>query len=108
MTRRGDDAAEREALIDALIRTLRGEAKTGSGRISAKAIAEEAGLARTSLTHKHRDLEGLIGLVSDLDKKARHNASDEAASLRTQNAELKALADALAAQVTLATMRLQD
>ncbi|WP_349826753.1 hypothetical protein [Brevibacterium litoralis] len=108
MTKRGDDAAERDNLIAALIRTLCGEARSGSGRISAKAIAEEAGLARTALTHKHEDINDLIRLVKALDKKARDNGSDEASNLRTENAELKTLVDTLAAQVTLATMRLQD
>jgi hypothetical protein len=47
MTRRGDDAEERDKLIAALIRTLKGESESSSGRLSVKAIAQEAGLART-------------------------------------------------------------
>lgn len=100
--------SERQALTAALLRTLRGETTSGSGHVSAQAIAAEAGLARTSLTHRHRDLNQLIALVKDLDKKARHNAYDEIHSLRVQNAELRALNDSLAAQVTVMTMRLQD
>ncbi|TLP93889.1 hypothetical protein FEF26_12715 [Nesterenkonia salmonea] len=108
MTRRGEDPVERDLLVTALIRTLRGETSVSSGRVSSKAIASEAGLPRTSLTHKHRDLNELVRLVKELDKKARNNQSEEVNSLRTQNAELQALVDTLAAQVTLASMRLRD
>jgi len=64
VTRRGDDAVERDALIAALGRLLDGQAKNSSGKLSVKALAEEAGLARTALTHKHTDIRDLVAHIS--------------------------------------------
>lgn len=105
MTRRGDDAEERDKLVAALIRTLKGEPERSSGRLSVKAVAEEAGLARTALTHKHLDLKELIGLYqAATSDRIQNDHAEEVESLTAEVQELKALNEVLAAQVTLAAL----
>ena len=105
MTRRGDDAEERDRLIAALIRTLKGESENSSGRQSVKAIAQEAGVARTALTHKHLDLKELIEIYQAANRdRTRNDNTEKVESLTAEVQELKALNEVLAAQVTLAAL----
>ncbi|WP_284750818.1 hypothetical protein [Arthrobacter sp. efr-133-R2A-120] len=105
MTRRGDDSEERDKLIAALIRILKGQPENSSGRLSVKAVAEEARLARTALTHKHLDIKELISLCQDA--RAGEQAIDQSnrvAALTKENGDLKVLNERLAAQATLAAI----
>ena len=105
MTRRGDDSEERDKLIAALIRILKGQPENSSGRLSVKAVAEEAGLARTALTHKHLDIKELVGLYKDANSGgSADNQAGRLAVITEENEDLKALNEKLAAQATLAAI----
>jgi len=112
VTRRGDDAAERDALIAALGRLLDGQAKSSSGKLSVKALAEEAGLARTALTHKHTDIRDLVAQISRqiAPVSAAHQAEEASvvAKLRQDLATERELNGILSTQLAAALLRLEQ
>lgn len=57
---RPGDAAEIEAIIEAMIRLLVGTPLRSDGQLTIKALAQEAGLKRNKLTHKHTGLKDLF------------------------------------------------
>ncbi|MFD9572665.1 hypothetical protein ACFWBI_22815 [Streptomyces sp. NPDC059982] len=80
-----DDTSEVQAITDAMIRLLIGTPMRSDGQLTVKALAQEAGLKRNKLTHKHTGLKDLFyALVRSQD--ARPRIAD---SLKQQNDELK-------------------
>lgn len=57
---RTEDAAEIRAITEAMIRLLIGVPLRSDGQLTIKALAEEAGLRRNKLTHKHTGLKDLF------------------------------------------------
>ncbi|MCX5054759.1 MULTISPECIES: hypothetical protein [unclassified Streptomyces] len=57
---RPGDTAEIEAITDAMIRLLVGIPLRSDGQLTVKSLAEEAGLKRNKLTHKHTGLKDLF------------------------------------------------
>ena len=55
--RRGDDAAERKAITDAMERIIAGCPERSDGKLTVKSLAIEAGVGRHTLTQKHTDLK---------------------------------------------------
>lgn len=55
-----EDAAEMEAITQAMVRLLVGVPLRSDGQLTIKALAEEAGLKRNKLTHKHTGLKNLF------------------------------------------------
>lgn len=79
------DAAEIRAITNAMVRLLIGTPLHSDGQLTIKSLAEEAGLKRNKLTHKHTGLKDLFyALVRMQD--ARPKAFD---GLKRQNDELK-------------------
>ncbi|MFB7054822.1 hypothetical protein ACFCXT_17100 [Streptomyces vinaceus] len=54
------DAAEIRAITDAMVRLLVGAPLRSDGQLTIKSLAEEAGLRRNKLTHKHTGLKDLF------------------------------------------------
>ncbi|MGW8781017.1 hypothetical protein ACWGNM_23590 [Streptomyces sp. NPDC055796] len=54
------DAAEIQAITDAMVRLLVGIPLRSDGQLTVKSLAEEAGLRRNKLTHKHTGLKDLF------------------------------------------------
>src|SRR5258708_292633 len=54
------DENERKAITEAMQRLLAGKPLRSSGRLDIVTLAEEAGLKRNKLTHKHTDLKDLF------------------------------------------------
>ncbi|MFE9927685.1 hypothetical protein [Streptomyces sp. NPDC005533] len=54
------DAAEIQAITDAMVRLLVGVPLRSDGQLTVKSLAEEAGLRRNKLTHKHTGLKDLF------------------------------------------------
>ncbi|WP_206336262.1 hypothetical protein [Streptomyces torulosus] len=81
---RPGDTAEIEAITDAMVRLLVGTPLRSDGQLTIKSLAEEAGLKRNKLTHKHTGLKDLFyALVRMQD--ARPKVVD---SLKRKNDEL--------------------
>jgi septal ring factor EnvC (AmiA/AmiB activator) len=59
-TGRTDDAAEVRAITEAMVRLLAGVPLRSEGQLTIKSLAEEAGLRRNKLTHKHTGLKDLF------------------------------------------------
>lgn len=57
---RPGDAAEIEAITDAMIRLLVGTPLPSDGQLTIKSLAQEASLKRNKLTHKHTGLKDLF------------------------------------------------
>ncbi len=57
---RTEDAAEIRAITQAMIRLLAGVPLRSDGQLTIKSLAEEAGLRRNKLTHKHTGLKDLF------------------------------------------------
>jgi hypothetical protein len=57
---RPGDTAEIEAITDAMIRLLVGTPLRSDGQLTIKSLAQEAGLKRNKLTHKHTGLKDLF------------------------------------------------
>jgi hypothetical protein len=55
-----DDAAEIRAITEAMVRLLVGVPLRCDGQLTIKSLAEEAGLRRNKLTHKHTGLKDLF------------------------------------------------
>jgi len=59
-TGRTEDAAEIRAITEAMVRLLAGVPLRSDGQLTIKSLAEEAGLRRNKLTHKHTGLKDLF------------------------------------------------
>jgi ribonuclease HI len=59
-TGRTEDAAEVRAITEAMVRLLAGVPLRSDGQLTIKSLAEEAGLRRNKLTHKHTGLKDLF------------------------------------------------
>jgi hypothetical protein len=57
---RPGDTAEIEAITDGMIRLLVGTPLRSDGQLTIKSLAQEAGLKRNKLTHKHTSLKDLF------------------------------------------------
>ncbi|MBU5945992.1 hypothetical protein [Streptomyces sp. PAM3C] len=55
-----DDTDEIQAITDAMVRLLTGVPLRSDGQLTIKSLAEEAGLRRNKLTHKHTGLKDLF------------------------------------------------
>ncbi len=79
------DAAEIQSITNAMVRLLVGVPMRSDGQLTVKSLAEEAGLRRNKLTHKHIGLKDLFyALVRTQD--ARPKVADD---LKRHNDELK-------------------
>ncbi|SDZ28944.1 hypothetical protein SAMN05216215_105758 [Saccharopolyspora shandongensis] len=59
-TSRTEDATEVRAITEAMVRLLIGVPLRSNGQLTIKSLAEEAGLRRNKLTHKHTGLKDLF------------------------------------------------
>ena len=59
-TTRTGDRAEIQAITEAMVRLLAGVPLRSDGMLTVKSLAEEAGLRRNKLTHKHTGLKDLF------------------------------------------------
>jgi ABC-type transporter Mla subunit MlaD len=81
---RDEDAAEIEAIVQAMVRLLAGVPLRSDGKLTVKSLAAEAGQRRNKLTHKHTNLKDLFyGLV-----RAQGERPQIADDLHTANTEL--------------------
>ncbi|MFF0626734.1 hypothetical protein [Streptomyces sp. NPDC004296] len=55
-----EDAQEIQAIADAMVRLLVGAPLHSDGQLTIKSLADEAGLKRNKLTHKHTNLKDLF------------------------------------------------
>lgn len=85
------DAEERTAITAAMQRLLTGKSLRSSGELTIVALADEAGLKRNKLTHKHTDLKDLFYA----EVKAREGVPDSELKLREEIAVLTARVEAL-------------
>lgn len=115
MTRRGDDAAERRALTDAMLRLLSRAPDVPTGTLTVSGLAKEAGYERHVLTHKHTDLRALWKAIVDLlvqsgsaEGTKKNEAIELAQALRDELAEAKQTNASLAAQLAAAILRLEE
>lgn len=92
-TSRTEDAAEIRTITEAMVRLLVGVPLRSDGQLTIKSLAEEAGLRRNKLTHKHTGLKDLFyALVRSQDHRPKiadglHADNDQ---LRTKLADLRA------------------
>jgi chromosome segregation ATPase len=75
---------ERKAITEATQRLLAGKPLRSSGRLDIVTLAEEAGLKRNKLTHKHTDLKDLF----NAERRARGGIPDSELRLRDEIAAL--------------------
>ena len=69
---RPEDAAEVRAITDAMVRLLIGVPLRSDGKLTVKSLAEEAGLRRNKLTHKHTGLKDLFyALITAQERRPR-------------------------------------
>ena len=85
------DEEERAAIIAAMERLLAGTPLRSSGNLDIISLAEEAGLKRNKLTHKHTDLKDRFYA----ERRAREGMTDREAKLHDEIAQLKARIDEL-------------
>ena len=85
------DQDERDAIIAAMERLLAGTPLRSSGNLDILSLAEEAGLKRNKLTHKHTDLKDRFYA----ERRARERMTDREAQLHHEIAQLKARIDEL-------------
>jgi chromosome segregation ATPase len=74
------DEDERKAITEAMQRLLAGKPLRSSGRLDIVTLAEEAGLKRNKLTHKHTDLKDLL----NAERRARDDVPDSDLRLRDE------------------------
>jgi hypothetical protein len=74
------DEDERKAITEAMQRLLAGKPLRSSGRLDIVTLAEEAGLKRNKLTHKHTDLKDLF----NAGRRARDGVPDSEIRLRDE------------------------
>lgn len=67
-----DQGPERSAIRDAMTRLLDGRPVRSDGKLTIKSLADEAGVKRWILTHRHQDLQ-----VEFKDRVARHGTDPE-------------------------------
>ncbi len=79
------DEQERQAITAAIERLLAGTPLRSSGALDIVTLAEEAGLKRNKLTHKHTDLKDLFYAQ----RNARNGVPDNEITLRDEIAALK-------------------
>jgi hypothetical protein len=80
------DAAEIQAITDVMIRLLVGIPLRSDGQLTIKSLAEEAGLRRNKLTHKHTGLKDLFYALLH----AQHGRPKLADEMIKQNDQLRA------------------
>jgi chromosome segregation ATPase len=85
------DQEERDAITAAMERLLAGTPLRSSGNLDIISLAEEAGLKRNKLTHKHIDLKDRFYA----ERRARKGMTDREAKLHNEIAQLKACIDEL-------------
>lgn len=108
------DDDEREAITAAMQRLLSGRPLRSSGDLTIVALAEEAGLRRNKLTHKHTDLKDLFyaevkarnGIPASETKLRERITALEAriASLRQERDDYRAAAETFARAVHVLTV----
>lgn len=98
-----DDQTERLLIREAMQRLLDGEPLRSDGKLTVKSLADEAGLKRWFLTHKHKDLQAefreRINQIDSMPKpmKDLHGKLEKANERRRRQAtELKEAREALA------------
>lgn len=79
------DEHERQAITAAIDRLLAGKPLRSSGALDIVTLAEEAGLKRNKLTHKHTDLKDLFYAA----RQARDGIPDNEIKLRDEIAALR-------------------
>ncbi len=79
------DEQERQAITAAIERLLAGKPLQSSGALDIVTLAEEAGVKRNKLTHKHADLKDLFYA----ERKARDGVAESEITLREEIATLK-------------------
>lgn len=70
----------RQALLEGLLRIRLGTSTQSTGRLTVKAVADEANCGRHHLTQRHRDIETFIKLVAEDHRAARGKVQDPAIS----------------------------
>jgi chromosome segregation ATPase len=85
------DEEERQAILAAMQRLFAGTPLQSSGNLDIVALADEAGLKRNKLTHKHPDLKDQFYA----ERRARDGVSDREVKLHNEIALLKARIDQL-------------
>jgi uncharacterized coiled-coil DUF342 family protein len=85
------DEEERQAILAAMQRLFAGTPLRSSGNLDIVALADEAGVKRNKLTHKHTDLKDQFYA----EHRARDGVSEREAKLHNQIALLKARIDEL-------------
>jgi chromosome segregation ATPase len=85
------DQEDRAAILAAMERLLAGTPLRSSGNLDIISLAEEAGLKRNKLTHKHTDLKDRFYA----ERRAREGMTDREAKLHDEIAQLKARIDEL-------------
>lgn len=115
MTRRGDDAAERDAVTAAMLRILSGSAIKSVEGLSVSGLAKEAGYPRHVLTHKHTDLRDTwveITRRSQISEAAPgQQLADQAGVIEALKDELRGAKEinaALTAQLAAAVLRVEE
>lgn len=89
-TSQTEDTAEIRAIIDAMVRLLVGVPLRSDGQLTIKSLAEEAGLRRNKLTHKHTGLKDLFYALA----RSQNHRPKIADQLQADNDQLrKKLAD---------------
>ncbi|MFF9607653.1 hypothetical protein ACF1GY_36235 [Streptomyces sp. NPDC014684] len=96
---RPGDTAEIETITDAMIRLLVGTPLRSDGQLTIKSLAQEAGLKRNKLTHKHTGLKDLFYAlvrmqgaqpkVADDLKRKNDELQQKLARLRTERDQLR-------------------
>jgi hypothetical protein len=96
---RTEDAAEARAITEAMVRLLVGVPLHSDGELTIKSLAEEAGLRRNKLTHKHTGLKDLFyALVRSQDHRPKiadqlqtdnDRVRQKLTDLRAEHAQLK-------------------
>ncbi|MFJ5817486.1 hypothetical protein ACIQGT_26840, partial [Streptomyces sp. NPDC093108] len=82
---RSGDGPEIQAITDAMVRLLIGTPLRSDGQLTIKSLAEEAGLKRNKLTHKHTGLKDLFYALVQM-QDSRPKVLD---GLKQQNDQLK-------------------
>lgn len=85
------DQGERDAILAAMARLLAGTPLRSSGNLDIISLAEEAGLKRNKLTHKHTDLKDRFYA----ERRARDSVTDREVNLHNEIDRLKKRVDEL-------------
>jgi chromosome segregation ATPase len=89
--RRHEDADEIRAIAEAMIRLLIGVPLRSDGQLTIKALAEEAGLRRNKLTHKHTGLKDLFYALVQAQQSTPRIAHDLSAERNELKARLRSV-----------------